>query len=355
MPKTTSVFPRGHFFQQMAGAFQVDAAEMVDSRGYFGLERSATFPYGCLRTEDGAMFEIVRRFSHHGKGVGGSEGEEALNKPPTLMLFQSTELDGVQLRYDLERMQKQAVSDNFQSGVEKGTAFWRPPAVVKGRPYEITFDGEQVTWKEEGLFSLKGRILKPGLHWYLPGRDYGTYYVSQFVLVEGDVEGRPCRGIVAFDQNYMGEGGNLYREKDLIMGNQAHIIWYTWATVYEDGSWEGGHFMLAHGTLGLAVHTDGTNVTYTQDVKGVVTPRPGTPFADRIDLVIDGEQWVFTPDPKGAMPDMMRRHPPTPQQEGIWKRVGETRKPAVWFAWGETEPDHGEFARDKLPTEPISR
>lgn len=355
MTKTASVFPRGHFFQQMAGAVQVDVAEMVSPRGFYGLVPSATFPYGCLRTDDGAMFEIVRRFSHHGQGLAqeGAAVDEVLDKPPTLLLFQSTELDGKQLRYDLERMQKQAASDHFDRGLENGRAYWRSVAGARGRPYEITFDGEQVTWKEEGLFSLTGKILKPGLHWYLPGRDYGTYYVSQFVLVEGEVEGRPCRGFISFDQNYMGEGGNLYRDKDLVMANQGHIVWYTWATLYDDGTWEGGHFMMGNGTLGFAVWTDGTTTTYTQDIKGLVTQRPGTPFADRIDLVIDGEQWVFKPDPRGAMPDMLRRHPPTPQQEGLWQRVGETRTPAVWFAWGETEPDHGNFPLDHLLTEPI--
>lgn len=250
-------------------------------------------------------------------------------------------------------MQKQAATDNFEMGCDDRVAWWKPAAEVKGRPYEITFSEERCTWKEEGLFNLSGPIMKPGLHWYLPGRDYGTYYVSQLFELEGEIEGRRCRGIIAFDQNYMGEGGNAYRFKDLVMENQAHIIWYTWATRYDDGSWEGGHFQLCHGTMGFAVITDGTNVTYTQNIQGFVTRRADSPFAARIDITVDGEQWFFTPDPRGAMPDMMRRHPPTPQQEGLWQRAGETRKPVAWFAWGETEPDHGDFPRDRLPTEPI--
>jgi hypothetical protein len=30
-----------------------------------------------------------------------------------------------------------------------------------------------------------------------------------------------------------------------------------------------------------------------------------------------------------------------PQQEGLVRRVGETRKPVAWFSWGETAPRHG--------------
>jgi hypothetical protein len=29
------------------------------------------------------------------------------------------------------------------------------------------------------------------------------------------------------------------------------------------------------------------------------------------------------------------------QVDGRWRRVGDTREPDVWFAWGETAPAHG--------------
>lgn len=355
MPKMKNVYPRGHFFQQLAGAHEVSAAAMVDDRGFFGLERSATFAYGNLRTEEGAMFEIVRRFSHHGsnKAAAGTSAEEALAKPPALMLFQTTELDGQHLRFDLARMQRQATTDNARIFMEDGAAVWMPATGASGAPFRITFTETGCTWHEEGLLSLVGTMLAPGLQWYLPGRDYGTFYVSQLFQMEGQVEGRPVTGMIAFDQTYMGSQGDLYVSKDLVMENQGHIVWYTWATRYEDGSWEGGHFMLGNGPLGFAVFTDGETTVSTRDITGRVTPRDGSPFAQRIELTIDGEDWEFLPDPKGTMPDMMRKHPPTPQQEGRWQRVGEKRKPAVWFAWGETEPDHGRTPMDRLPTEPI--
>lgn len=355
MPKVHSVYPRGHFFQQMAGAHQVSAEAMVSDRGFFGLVPSATFLYGCMRTDDGQMFEICRRFSHHKTklSIEGVPMEEAIAQPPSMILFQSTEIDGVQLRFDLERMQAQAFSNNVVIGMDGKDAVWRSQDGERGRPYEIRFNEDACSWVEDGLFSLKGPMIKPGLHWYLPGRDYGTYYVSQLFELEGEIEGRPCRGVIGFDQTYMGEGGDLYINQDLVMENSGHVIWYTWGTRYKDGTVEGGHFMLGNGPLGFAVITDGENVIATQNITGSVTPREGTPFSDRIDLVIDGEAWEFIPDPRGAMPDMMRKHPPTPQQEGRWRRVGDTREPDVWFAWGETEPDHGRSPLDQLPTEPI--
>jgi hypothetical protein len=32
---------------------------------------------------------------------------------------------------------------------------------------------------------------------------------------------------------------------------------------------------------------------------------------------------------------------PNPQIEGRWRRVGDDRHPASWFAWGEIAPSHG--------------
>ncbi|MEO8804478.1 MAG: hypothetical protein ABI433_00225 [Burkholderiaceae bacterium] len=350
MPAVGSVYPRGHFFQQLAGAHQPSATDMVSNRVYFGLQLSATFLYGCLRTEDGEMIEIVRRFSHHENKAQAAAGEESLDSPPAFLLVQTTEIDHQNLRFDMPRMQAAAVTNNARIYLDGKEAVWKPADGTRGKPFEIRFSEEACSWVEQGLWTLKGRLVKPGLHWYLPGRDYGTYYVSQIFEVEGEYEGRRVRGMVGFDQTYMGEGGDLYKTKDLVLENKAHIVWYTWGTRYKDGTVEAGHFMLGHDRMGFAVFTDGANVTATQAIDGRVFPKEGGKFADRIELTIDGVAWEFLPDPRGCMPDMLRKHPPTPQQEGRWRRVGDTREPDVWFAWGETEPDHGFERQRKLPT-----
>lgn len=350
MPRFKSVFPRGHFFQQLGGAHIARAEDMVDTRGFFGLVPSATFAYGNLKDADGNMYEIVRRFSHHKDPE--NKGDD-IAKPPAMLLFQSTQIDGQSLRYDLETMKRQAPTNDAKIHLDGEKAVWEPSDGAEGGTFRLTFEGDAFTWDEQDIFTISGEIMRPGLQWYLPGRDYGTFYVSQIFEVTGEVRGKPVTGMVAFDQSYLAEGGDLYVNKDLVMENKGHIIWYTWATRYEDGSFENGHFMLGNGPLGFALFTDGQTVTSTRDIAGRVTPREGSPFAERIELTIDGEQWEFIPQPNGTMPDMMRKHPPTPQQEGRWQRVGETRKPAVWFAWGETEPDHGRVPSEYLPTEPI--
>jgi hypothetical protein len=351
MTKLTNIYPRGHFFQQLGGAHQARAKDMIDTRGFFGLAPSATFAYGNLKDADGEMYEIVRRFSHHSIIEVGANDE--LARPPALLLFQSTAIDGASLRYDLATMQQQAPTNGARIFTDGEKVIWAQSENALGGTFELTFEHDTFSWDEHDIFSISGTIMRPGLQWYLPGRDYGTFYVSQIFEVTGQVRGKPVTGMIAYDQTYMGEKGDLYVNKDLVMENHGHLVWYTWATRYEDGSWENGHFMLGNGPLGFALFTDGTTVTTTRDITGRVIAREGSPFAQRIELTIDGEEWEFLPASRGTMPDMMRKHPPTPQQEGRWQRVGETRKPAVWFAWGETEPDHGQVPAAVLPTEPI--
>ncbi|GAA3898641.1 hypothetical protein GCM10023084_58920 [Streptomyces lacrimifluminis] len=350
MPIVKHVHPRGHFLQMLSGAHQPTIEDVLSDRSYYGLPPGATFVYGRLDDEQGEIYEVCRSVnhnSHQADGLGGGV--------PRLLLFQSTLIDDTTLRYDMERMQAAASAEGAVGVREGEEAVWRQAAGVPGQPFEVRYGLDSFTWREEGLFELTGTPINPGLHWYLPGRDYGTYYVSQFVEVTGTVLGRPVRGMLAFDQVYMHEEGTLYRDKDLVMENEGHLLWYTWATRYKDGSFEGGHFIVGHDRLGFGVVTDGKQVLATQDVDVRVYQRDGTPFAEQIALNVDGQQWEFLRHPKGSMPDMVEHgQPPTPQQEGRFRRVGDTREPATWFAWGETEPKHGAFRGDPVSKSPLA-
>ena len=51
------------------------------------------------------------------------------------------------------------------------------------------------------------------------------------------------------------------------------------------------------------------------------------------------------PDPKGEMVDFVGGFPITAQQEGRWRRAGDTREPDRSLGWGETDRRNGS-ARD---------
>jgi hypothetical protein len=57
---------------------------------------------------------------------------------------------------------------------------------------------------------------------------------------------------------------------------------------------------------------------------------------ERVALDVDGEPWEIVADPRGRMADLGPI--PNPQQEALVRRVGETRTPVKWMAWGETVP-----------------
>jgi hypothetical protein len=64
----------------------------------------------------------------------------------------------------------------------------------------------------------------------------------------------------------------------------------------------------------------------------VVTRASDGYWHDGIAYTVDGVGWVCEPDPDGRMLGL--GHIPNPQQEGRMHRVGDTRKPDVWMAWG---------------------
>jgi hypothetical protein len=127
---------------------------------------------------------------------------------------------------------------------------------------------------------------------------------------------------------------------DVLVGKGAEVTWYTWATRYEDGSLDAGHFLYGHDHLGFALLTDERgNVTTTTEIEGEVVLDGDGPWPRGIRLRAGSDDWEFVPDPHGRMVDLMPM--PNPQIEGCWRRVGDTRQADRWFAWGEIAPSHG--------------
>lgn len=337
---------RGDFaFQMLVAPYRSNGAAMHDLRGFFGLHLSKTMPFGSLRDVEGALYSVVR-------SVNSPTG----TPNATTFIYQSTRVDGKTLRMDKPRMAAQAqtlmptraLAEN-ESG---GTAKWTSVPGEAGNAWKLDASGEHMHWVEDGLFDISGRIIGPGMQWYLPGVDWGTFYISQLYDVSGTCEGRQVKGIMAVEQSYMAEGGMVHAKKCLIVNNKKHVVWCAFANVYADGSIDAGTFLVGHENLGFAFLTNerGESRT-TTDIEALVTHKEGSPFSETVRVVIEGrEEWEFLPDPKGQMVDFLGGHVPTAQQEGRWRRVGDTRVPDRWFAWGETDRRNG-TARNVFGTE----
>src|SRR5690606_2425950 len=131
--------------------------------------------------------------------------------------------------------------------------------------------------------------------------------------------------------------------KDLVVNNKMHVIWWNFATLYKDGSWDAGSFMVGHDNLGYAIfQNEKGEIRCCTDIEGEVRHKDGSYFAESARIVVDGsEEWEFPPEAKGGMLDFVGGSPITARQVGRWRRVGDTREPDRWMAWGETDRRNG--------------
>lgn len=332
--KTFDTIPeRGDFdYQQLVGPHKVTGPAIAGERGFFGLKLSKSSPFGSVRDEDGNIYSFARSLL----APGGTPN-------PTKFIYQSNHIDGQNLRMDHERMKAQAETPIPVQTLDGDVVSWSNQPDEPGNPWQITASSNRLTWKEEGLFELEGKLLGSGMQWYLPGVEWGTFYVSQLWDIHGTCEGRPVKGAMALDQFYMAEGGAIHFKKDLVVNNKMHVIWWSFVTVYTDGTWDAGSFMVGHNHLGYAIFmNEKGEVRVTNDIEGKAVHKDGSYFLESARIVLDGkEEWEFLPDPKGEMIDFVGGFPITAQQEGRWRRVGDTRTPDHWLSWGESDRRNG--------------
>jgi hypothetical protein len=305
----------------VVGRIDTDVADYLED-SMLGLPMSQTFLYGAVRDANGNIWSPLRRLS-----ADDGYGEN-------LLLQTNADHDGIHVH---QAGRTTARGHGARRTLDGDVLLIESDAEAKGAPFSVRADSTAFRWTEEGTLELQGRAVPPGLHWHLPDRERGMYYLSQIYEVEGRVLDREVRGFIPLDQLWM--RGRVYID-DIFIGEKAEVVWYTWATRYRDGSFEGGHFLVGHRRLGFAVVYDETGlVSTTTDVDATVTLEGEGPWPARIDLTAAGQEWEFLPDPRGRMVDLMPI--PNPQIEGRWRRRGDSREPAQWFAWGEIAPSHG--------------
>ncbi|MDB5870045.1 MAG: hypothetical protein JWP96_2377 [Polaromonas sp.] len=324
---------RGDFaYQVLVAPHKVSGPAMHDLRGFFGLNITKGMPFGCVRDDEGEIYAFVRAVNEPGSTPN-----------PTKFIYQSTRLDGKHLRIDPSRMTPRAMTLFPRRWLDGETACWSSLEGEPGEPWLIRAGAEGIRWQEDGLLDLGGPLMGNGMQWYLPGVEWGTFYVSQIFDIAGVCDGRQVKGMMVYDQVYMAEGGAVHFKKDLIVNNHMHVLWWSFATVYQDGSWDVGSFMVGHDNLGYAIfQNDKGETRTTTDIEGSVRHKEGSYFVESARIMLDGqEQWEFRPCPKGEMIDFVGGFPITAQQEGRWRRVGDTREPDRWFGWGESDRRNG--------------
>jgi hypothetical protein len=334
-----SIPRRGDFgWQAVASAFEPTLEDMASDRSYFGMPPEALYLWGTFRDDDGEIYTVMRRIP------AGLPSDAKDTRRRFFLLTTAGHDDGMHLH---PAGRDSAPNDGFTRSLEEGRVHWRSDPSAQGNPFHVTWTPEGCTWREETTMDIRGTLVKPGMHWYLPGRDAGMYYVANIFEMEGTILGKRVRGLIGFDPVYMYAGGEVYKTKDALVQEELELVWYTWATRYKDGSIDFGHFTLGHDQFGFAILGDENGeVRFTYDVTGEVHFGEDGYWQERIDYSAFGAEWEFVADPKGRLVGLGEL--PNPQVDGRWRRVGDTREPDVWFAWGETAPGHGSRPRNRL-------
>ncbi len=333
MPKFSEIPNRGDFnFQTLVAPYKVSGKKIENTSDQYGLKFTKHMPFGTLRDDEGHMYSLAR----------------ALNSPgstpnPTKFLFLSTRVDEQTLRIDSETMESRATTMFPKRWMEGDSVHWSSLDDEDGAPWNLSASGTRFTWHEAGLLELEGKLLGNGTQFYIPGEEWGTFYVSQLYDVSGVLNGRPVKGVICLDQVWLPEGGAIHYAKDIVVENKMHVLWWTFATVYKDGSWDMGSFMLGHENLGYAIFQNSEGrVHCTTDIEGEAIHKDGSYFLKTARIFIDGkETWEFLPDARGDMVDFVGGFPITAQQEGRWRKEGDTREPDHWIAWGESDRRNG--------------
>ncbi len=254
---------RGDFgWQPLASAFEPTLEDMMSDRSYFGMLPEALYLWGTFRDEDGEIHCPMRRIPARMPGAAKD----------TRRRFYLCSTLGHEDGMHMHAAGRTSVpNDNCRRTLEADRIHWRSDPAQPGNPFHVTWTPDDCNWVEEGAMDVRGRLVKPGMHWYLPGRDAGMYYVANIFEMEGTILGRKVRGMIGFDPIYMFEGGEIYKSKDALVQEQLELVWYTWATRYKDGSIDFGHFTLGNDMFGFAIlGNEKGEVRYTYDVTGDV-------------------------------------------------------------------------------------
>lgn len=320
--------PRKGDFQHftVCGPFEPRIDDLLDLRVYYGLFPEAFFIYGTVRDAAGNMYTMARRIPY-GPPVAHSEKGEERKAMGRRLMFQTNRGDE-HLRFKVDILKASGTSDDPRVERVGGCIRFSSVAQARGGPWQARVSENTLAWQEDGVLSLEVEVVRPALQWYLIDRDESTLYGSMMYEARGEVLGEPVRGFIFFEQSHMAEGGVLYAHRDTLVGKGVEICWYSRGTRWDDGGVEVGHFIAGNDRAGFGMATDGRRMTLlTSNVDAVVRRAADGYWHDGVNFNASGEAREIVPDPRGRQVDLSKM--PNPQQEGLVRRVGDTRKRGV--------------------------
>jgi hypothetical protein len=313
MNRSIKVREHGNFENQaIIGFFEETMESSNPETRKFGLNIDAVSPNCMVYDEDGAMWNITR-FASYGSTLG---------------IRVNTNSDGRKMYEKEHPMEDRAFIGPVVHSIQGGSH------VIEGlgvpdrsrEPFYYRRTTKEIEWREGDILSLTGKRLGPAISWFNFDEDGGWGFSAYLSRISGTVMGKKVAGFSEFSTVWTPPGisfGPLYFEK----GGS----WLLACNDYGDGQYECIHVgHLAKGARFALIENQDGPVAATSDVElEVVVDDLGYP--DELNYVIAGERWEWRPRPGGDIGDPA--HPIQRDREGVLRRVGDTREPALTMGW----------------------
>lgn len=298
-----------------------------------GLTEQVLYLYGGWREADGTLHVFERKF------IG------PMTAGLWLMKCDST---AVQINPESARTVRGEVKREFSEDSILLHGAMMEKVGGSGGAFRFHVTPGHFSWEEnDGLLSLTGDLVGPGVQIFAPDNDEPILYISELYKVAGRVDGQDVEGFVFYDHSYWPAGMDW---KEFRVFKDLQLGWQAFANEYQDGSIEWGH---------LCIGRQGFNFTGVCDAEGPVSMTSGG--AGGIDLgendwaqratwkAPDGRQWTFELEDGGTLAGFTEaRWGGYRAQAGHTRRVGDQRAVKVGFSWLETFGDR--IREDKIPS-----
>ena len=314
-------------FRTVAGTFQLRLAELQPDTPLHGMQLQSQYLYGGLRSADGTMFVVERKFA--GPMSGGlylmsNEGGELKLLPGSIR----------SARGELVRQftpDTRHWSDHLMHKVGAEMA----PAGEQG--LDLTIDDHSMNWSEGELLNLTGSVTGSGVQFYSPMRTEPLLYGSQAFWVKGTMLGTPVEGAIFFDHLYFRHG---IEWKEYTWYKDIQVSWNVFGNLFDDGIVEFGHIVRGRRGWNVGVVAEGTEIIgVSTDVRGDFA-LDGDDFVAGATYDLGDAQWEFTADPDGRMSGFNKaRWGGYRAQGGITRRKGDTRTLVNGWTWLECFAD----------------
>ncbi len=240
----------------------------------------------------------------------------------------------------------------------KSGVLWRSmDYAVRPEPsMKVEISGSKFSWREGDFFELSGKLRPYMTQWYTPGAKSGEgeACVSIWIRTTGTILGERVDGWVGIDSMYMPAGETYHTSSmgHLESGPGTVIVWTQCANEYEDGTYENACLAAGLENWGLAAGIDNGVMWQGRCLRATFENNPqGFPRQIQVDVLNETlgreDKWVFTHAPRTDLVDlpalMADTASPYISCEGVWRRVGDTRKIKRSSGWPDYYPDDRHF------------